>query len=535
MSLNLTFISPGGLRRDALRKIAGEPYSFWIESQENTQIALYDTFDWRLYEGGFWLSRAGGEIELWEIKTGGVIERLSTPEQPHFAWDFPEGRLKDLVKTPLDVRALLPLVAAESESQIFCILDDQRKTIARMALHRFQVGSGRSPRSRVAVAQIVPLKGYFRHARQLAKAFADSGLTPGRATDVFPLLLAPSGRFPRDYRSKPEYRLDPEMRAEEAARIILRHLLGVIRANEAGIREDIDTEFLHDFRVSIRRTRSALSQIRGVFPAEDVARFTDDFARLGEMTNKLRDLDVSLLRETLYRRMLPAALAPDIDPLFSNLKRERIQAHRDVARTLGTKKYTAVLEAWDIFLSPPEPGSRSARSREGARPAEPGTPNAWRPVIRLAKKRILKRYKRALEAGEEILATGKDEALHSLRIQCKKLRYLMEFFYSLFPPDPMDGLIRQLKRLQDNLGDFNDLTVQQNYLLERSTELSPGEPVPARTLLAIGALVGELEARKRKTKETFLEAFSAFAAPENRAIYQELFEEEADRRREDSG
>ena len=43
--------------------------------------------------------------------------------------------------------------------------------------------------------------------------------------------------------------------------------LQTLRINEDGVRKDLDSEFLHDFRVAVRRTRSALSQIKGVFPA----------------------------------------------------------------------------------------------------------------------------------------------------------------------------------------------------------------------------------------------------------------------------
>ena len=52
---------------------------------------------------------------------------------------------------------------------------------------------------------------------------------------------------------------------------ILRHTLAVMRANEEGIKADWDTEFLHDYRTAVRRTRSALSQIPGIFPPEITA------------------------------------------------------------------------------------------------------------------------------------------------------------------------------------------------------------------------------------------------------------------------
>ena len=81
-----------------------------------------------------------------------------------------------------------------------------------------------------------------------------------------------------------------------------------------------------------------------------------------------------------------------------------------------------------------------------------------------------------------------DEDLHNLRIDCKKLRYLLEFFTSLFPKTQMKLLIKQLKQLQDNLGDFNDLSVQQARLLEVAGELPADAPGTAKALVATGAL-----------------------------------------------
>ena len=47
----------------------------------------------------------------------------------------------------------------------------------------------------------------------------------------------------------------------------------------------------------------------------------------------------------------------------------------------------------------------------------------------------------------------------------------MEFFSSLFSHKKMNILIEQLKKLQNKLGDLNDLCVQQEYLLNISEEL----------------------------------------------------------------
>ncbi|MDX1436293.1 MAG: CHAD domain-containing protein [Anaerolineales bacterium] len=522
-----TFLSPGGLSNEALSSIVIDSFGLESEPRKRSSIGILDTFDWRLHRSGFWLVRTPDGLELRDIQKNEIVESLATGSTPEFAWDIPNSPLKERISKALEVRALIPLVHARVESRRFRILDDEQKTVVRLELRTIRVGSGRGKHNRIALASIHPVRGYPSQARRLAGLLADAGQTRGSLGDVYLFLLAAEGREPGDYNPKPPYSLDPEMHSDEAARIIYRHLLYVIRANEAGIIADIDTEFLHDYRVSVRRTRSALSQVKGVFPSRVVGRFKADFKYLGTLTNPLRDLDVYLLKEAAYRAMLPGNLREDIDPLFDLLKRKRIQAHRAVVRGMGTKKYAKIFDSWAEFLGPPEP-ERSGKDAaddvqyEMELALDPDAPNAWRPVIKLARARIRKRYQLVVRTGEEIKDTGTDEALHGLRIECKKLRYLLEFFHSLFPAEKIDFLIKQLKRLQDNLGDFNDLSVQQGYLLGISEEL-PQNKQSVRTLLAVGALVGELEARQREVKEAFADTFAEFASPDNQALFNELF------------
>ena len=62
--------------------------------------------------------------------------------------------------------------------------------------------------------------------------------------------------------------LAPAVRAETAPGEIHLALLGILLANEPGLRANLDTEFLHDFRVAVRRTRALLGQIKQVFPPD---------------------------------------------------------------------------------------------------------------------------------------------------------------------------------------------------------------------------------------------------------------------------
>ena len=168
------------------------------------------------------------------------------------------------------------------------------------------------------------------------------------------------------------------------------------------------------------------------------------------------------------------------------------------------------MKDWEAFLNRPPPDSVAAS-------------NAKLPVIDLARQRIYKKYRGVVKTGNTVLANTQDKMLHTLRIECKKLRYLMEFFASLFPRKKMSTLIAQLKNLQDNLGDFNDLCVQQEFLLSIAAELPASQRHIQNTLVAIGSLIEALDHEKKVVKEAFARAFTDFAAPANQELFEELF------------
>jgi hypothetical protein len=100
----------------------------------------------------------------------------------------------------------------------------------------------------------------------------------------------------------------------------------------------------------------------------------------------------------------------------------------------------------------------------------------------------------------------------------------MEFFASLFHPETMTTLIEQLKGLQDNLGDFNDLRVQEEYLMTVATQLPVVRAEGSeRIFLAIGSLIGALAGDRKIVRNAFAETFANFAATANKELFQNLF------------
>jgi len=116
-----------------------------------------------------------------------------------------------------------------------------------------------------------------------------------------------------------------------------------------------------------------------------------------------------------------------------------------------------------------------------------------------------------------------DDMLHLLRIECKELRYLLEFFSSLFPREKIHDLIGQLKKLQDFLGEYNDFRVQQQRLQDLAGELPRNDSRSKKTVAAIGTLVKTMEREKRKAKKALAKTFSDYASIHKQKVYRELF------------
>jgi len=508
---NLKFSLPHGYKEQQLISELSDHFAIKKGRSISESIAMYDTFDWRLFNKSLVLSVSGNKLFfLRKLFQRATIHRVEITPPPIFIWDFPDSEFKQFLAPIIKMRALLKLVEVHSFSTLYRILNPDEKTVARLVYEEFRTSRDKKAQKLATYLWLKPVKGYPKYSRNLAKRFAAAGFITNKKEDIYFKALAAVDKKPDSYSSKINIQLDPDMHADAATKIILRFLLHVIRANEANIEKDIDTEFLHDFRVAIRRTRSALGQIKHVFPVETTGRFKKDFSFVGKLSNQLRDLDVYLLKEEPYKAMLPPAMQEDIDPLFGYLRKKRSKALGKVIRSLKSKTYARILKDWAVFLDEPPQDSTSAS-------------NAHLPIFDRARKRIYKQYRRIVKDGNLVLENTQDDMLHALRIECKKLRYLLEFFFSLFDQKKMNLLIGQLKKLQDNLGDFNDLCVQEEYLLNITAELPMAGEQSKKTLAAIGALIGTLDREKQIVKDAFARTFTTYASPENKALFRELF------------
>jgi CHAD domain-containing protein len=475
----------------------------------------YDTFDWRLYRdgGALTITRTGRHGTLrWRDHEGRLRHRLRRITVPPFATDFPAGPLRDDLRPLLATRRLLPIVGLTCEVVGVQILDDRDKTVATVVRERCVVYPPQEDAQRALPPslRLVPVRGYLRAAAAVRMLLEGELRLQPDAADELVRLLAAVGRVPGDYSAKLNLDLQPGMTAGDALRQIHRRLLSVQVANEAGVKENLDSEFLHDFRVACRRTRSALAQIKGVLPPAAADRHRQELAWLGTVTGPVRDLDVYLEKMADYRASLPAAVRNDLAPLEAFLRARHGIEHRRLVEALASPRYRELVDGWERALAPPPATERQPVA-------------ATQPVATLAAQRTWRAYRRVLRHGRAIGPQSPDAALHRLRIDCKKLRYLMEFFRSLYDPEAIDRLIDLLKELQDNLGEFNDLSVQQETLHRLAREMHDAAGAPVETYLAMGRLQALLEKRHAKERRRFAAVFARFATDAERRLFRRLF------------
>jgi len=262
---------------------------------------------------------------------------------------------------------------------------------------------------------------------------------------------------------------------------------------------------MHDYRVSIRKTRSALTQINQVLPQNDIAKYNIFFSGLGKLTNPVRDLDVFLLKLESYQQNLKNSSKDKLQSLREYLVQSRAAAQKKFVETSKSAEHRNHIKTWREYL-------------EDSAPIKPPLVNSTRAVYKLANEHIWNMYQLALEEGNAITDESEADALHELRKTCKKLRYLMEFFQSLYPAPGIRELIQALKGLQDNLGVYNDLHVHTGILkkfIKQSTDADANK--------ACEQMIKFLEQRQMKTRNRFAESYAAFSSLDNQSEFKELF------------
>jgi CHAD domain-containing protein len=469
---------------------------------------LLDTFDNELLNSSIVLLQQENSLLLADLGRGRLLRQRISGEWK-FAHQLQPGEVSEKLQKISRLRAFLTVGEVTYTIDKGLLLDDEHKTRAR-----FQLINLISAKNSLSLGFTQYLRGYNKAHTDLVDSLKRFGACdPQSFGNIYRALDIDRP----EYSSKPLLSLSANARAKQTAVSIIGCFIKVAVANENGVVADYDTEFLHDYRVSFRKVRSVLSLFKGVFGAEQTAELKAEFASLMQYTNSLRDLDVYLLERDNYFSLVPETAHQGLKALFVYLQLERQKELKKVVKNLRSKAYKKKRKKMEkLFAS-----SKNLSSG----------PNSGKASKKFAAELVRKRYRKVCSIAAKIDANTADEIVHELRISCKKLRYLMEFFMPLDPGTGIKRLIKSLKILQDNLGKFNDYSVQQGFLRQIvSTELPAFKEHEILVTEAIGALTAMLYRLQLKERKQVMKNFASFNSEETRGLIKKLFEQEGSRR-----
>jgi CHAD domain-containing protein len=504
---------PDGLAAAAVADALAGELPVVTQRAHTIERTFWDTFDGRVHDAGLALVGAAGRLVLADAATSAELAAGPLPRIARrlFAGDLPAGPLRERLAPVIEMRALTPVARVRSRFLPINVLDDIGKIVVRL---RVEEPAAQLPGKRTeplaARLHVTGVRGYDRDFERVLGHFEVAlGLVPATRPVQDDAIRAAGGRA-AGTSSKLKVRLDRGERADAAAVRIARRLLEVIELNLPGTLTDVDSEFLHDLRVAVRRSRALQRELAGVFAPEPLRAFRDGFRHLQAITGPTRDLDVQLLEFGDLAATLPESEAADVVPLRWLLDDHLRFARAAMVRELGSERTTALLHNWREILDGLVDSDESGR------------PDAARPVADVAGERIAKVYARMVKMGRRIGDDSPAEALHDLRKKGKELRYLLEFFASLYPAEVVKPMVASLKDLQDVLGRFQDREVQADLLRSLGDDVAALEG-GAPALMAMGVLVQQLLAEQAAARAQFAESFTAFAARQQRALVRETF------------
>lgn len=279
------------------------------------------------------------------------------------------------------------------------------------------------------------------------------------------------------------------MTSNSAFKALVVTCLAHYTANQRGMLDGADPEYLHQMRVALRRLRSVFSTFAPLFPAAVLEPPIAETRWLAQILGAARDWDV-FVAEILPPISARYAQHPGMAALARAAAMLRGTANRAARRAVVSARGQGLLlalgawvdaETWlEAFDETPVSSKQGSRLRDanvcesGATPSCAGAASVFevtsptippsdgarcsemqRPVSGFAQMVLDAALKRVRKRGRHFADLAPPD-LHRLRIAAKKLRYATEFFAPLHEGKNARDYQNALARLQDELGSYND-------------------------------------------------------------------------------
>lgn len=295
-----------------------------------------------------------------------------------------------------------------------------------------------------------------------------------------------------------EDRLTPADRAQPAGRIVALALgaqLDRYRERAPHLRDDGDAEHLHRARTALRRGRSVARDAWGVVPTEELDLLRALMAEVATATSPARDLDVLLSALPAHLEALPTPLRVGWDELHDELSARRRGEQQALTELLDGPVHRAMLRRWQRLANPYRIGGD-----------DPG-PDHLRPAGEVVDERIHSAWRALRRAGRRATSSGRAKDWHRARKRAKRVRYLLDAYGDLHPPGAWTRTSKDLRRLQEGLGELQDLDAGLALLIDAHRGLG------ADGAMTAGALAAHLATDRSRLLDGVDDAWARFDRP----------------------
>lgn len=382
----------------------------------------------------------------WEDAIGGALPDPQAPETGRFLGAETEGRLVPLFRTEVARQSIVLSVAPETRIEAAIdrgrihVSDRVGEPISEVEL---ELKSGQ-PAALYDVALdllgVVPLRLERRSKAERGYRLAAPAAAPIAAVHAAAIELRPG------------------MSGSDALQRIGLACLDHVMRNEAAALAGL-AEAIHQMRVGVRRLRAALTAFGKMLPPDRRRWASEELRWLADALGAARNLDVfenALIGPAQHALGDIGGLAA----LRAAAERQRKTAYVTAATAIRSTRYTVSLLRILRWFE-----TRGWRDGSEAHPLDA-------PIAAVASE-ILERRRAVAKRRSKGFAAQPPAKRHRLRIALKKLRYAMEMLGGLYGPAEVKRFTKRLKRLQDDLGDANDVRVGRDILAQLTRKAGP--------------------------------------------------------------
>jgi len=471
----------------------------------------YDTRKRKLCKRGITLRlRRHGRRQLQTVKADG--DRILTQQEWEHEVDGKQPDFKAARGTALEPllgkklrRQLAPLFETKIKRTI--VLLRWRDSDIELALDRGQLRAGRK-RAPISEVEIELKDGEEADLIEVARAVAG----------VAPVRLGALSKAERGYRlvegeqgeavTRAPIHLPDGIGTGDAFRAVALACLRQIAGNEPAVLGG-DAEGVHQMRIGLRRLRTALAVFSDLLDGDPQAAKVKHALKwiTGEL-GPARDLDV-YLRGSL--KPLNGAHRRSVRALSRATARRRKSAFERAGKAVASPRYRRlILDVFDRLNT----GAWAESDDKMLRLLNE------RPAADFAADELTRRRRKLVKKADKFAKLGPQQR-HKLRVNAKKLRYATEFFAALIAGGKADrrrrAFVKALKRVQDALGELNDIAVHGKLGPALAQPRSPprsGKRLRGRAMAA-GLVAGQVQSKVAplmQAAETALQDFAAVSA-----------------------